>query len=96
MSDSTVALMLLFVVGIFSGMFLTNINVLLLTQVPDELRGRMMSTWGMVWGLLPLTTLIGGSIAEYFGITVVLVAAGTLVALTCAFMLLTRSPLLDL
>ena len=96
MSDATGALMLLFVVGVFSGMFLTNINVLLLTQVPDELRGRMMSAWGMVWGLIPLTTLVGGSIAEYFGITVVLVAAGALVALTCAFMLLTRSPLLDL
>ena len=77
-------------------MFLTNINVLLLTQIPDELRGRMMSVWGMVWGLIPLTTLAAASVAEYFGITIVFVVAGLCVALTCAFMLATRSPLLDL
>ena len=96
MSDPKVALALIFIVGIFSGMFLTNINVLLLTQIPDELRGRMMSVWGMVWGLIPLTTLAAASVAEYFGITIVFVVAGACVALTCAFMLATRSPLLDL
>ncbi len=96
MSDPTVALIFIFIVGVFSGMFLTNINVLLLTLIPDDLRGRMMSLWGMVWGLIPLTTLAAASVAEYFGITIVFVVAGLCVALTCAFMLATRSPLLDL
>ncbi len=95
-SNPTVALLLIFIVGIFSGMFLTNINVLLLTQIPDELRGRMMSIWGMVWGLIPLSTLLAGSVAEYFGITIVLVVAGACVSITCAIMLAIRSPLLEL
>ena len=39
MTDPLVAWGLIFVMGIFSGMFLTLINVLLLTTVPDNLRG---------------------------------------------------------
>ena len=96
MTDPLVAWGLIFVMGIFSGMFLTLINVLLLTTVPDDLRGRMMSLWGMVWGLIPLSTLVAGSVAEYHGIAIVLAFAGSCVTLTCVWMLATRSPLLDL
>ena len=95
-SHPLVAWAIIFIIGIFSGMFLTLINALLLTQLPDELRGRMMSLWGMVWGLIPFTTLVAGSVAEHHGIAVVLAAAGCCVTLTCVFMLATRSPLLDL
>ena len=95
-TDSLLAWLLIFVIGIFSGIFLTLINALLLMLLPDELRGRMMSLWGMVWGLIPLTTLLGGAIAEHHGISIVLAAAGFCVAATCIFMLATRSPLLDL
>ena len=38
MSDSRAALGVIFVVGVFSGLFLTVINALLLTQMPDEMR----------------------------------------------------------
>ena len=96
MDDPLFAWALIFVIGIFSGLFLTLINVLLLTLLPDELRGRMMSLWGTVWGLIPFTTLVAGSVAEHHGIAVVLAAAGVCVTLTCVFMLATRSPLLDL
>ena len=92
MSDSTVALGLIFIVGVFSGLFLTVINALLLTAMPDDMRGRMMSLWGMVWGLIPLTTLIGGTVAEVCGISIVYVAGGACVAVTCALMVATRSP----
>ena len=95
-SHPLVAWALIFVIGVFSGIFLTLINALLLTQLPDELRGRMMSLWGMVWGLIPFTTLVAGSVAEYHGVAVVYAAAGCCVTLTCAAMLATRSPLLDL
>ncbi|MDE2776100.1 MAG: MFS transporter [Chloroflexota bacterium] len=96
MSDPTIALVIIFIVGVFSGLFLTVINALLLTAMPDDMRGRMMSLWGMVWGLIPLTTLIGGTIAEVSGISIVYIAGGVCVAATCAFMVATRSPLLDL
>ena len=96
MSDSLMAWALIFVIGIFSGIFLTLINALLLTLLPDELRGRMMSLWGMVWGLIPLTTLLAGAVAESQGISIVLAGCGACVTITCLWMLATRSPLLDL
>ena len=95
-SDATIALITIFIVGIFSGLFLTVINALLLTATPDAMRGRMMSLWGMVWGLIPLTTLVGGAAAEVWGISIVYVAGGACVAATCALMVASRSPLLDL
>ncbi len=96
MSESVIALGLIFVIGIFSGIFLTLINALLLIQIKDELRGRMMSVWGMVWGLIPISALIGGTVAEYFGISIVMAASGACVAFTCFYLIATRSPLLDL
>ena len=96
MSESLIALALIFIMGIFSGMFLTLINALLLMQIADELRGRMMSLWGMVWGLIPISALIGGTVAEFFGISIVMAASGACVAITCIFLIATRSPLLDL
>lgn len=86
----------IFLVGVASGLFLTLINALLLTQLPDELRGRMMSLWGMVWGLIPLTTLLAGTVAEFWSISVVLVFAGACVTATCITLWARRSPLLDL
>ncbi len=96
MTDPLLAWGLIFIVGIFSGIFLTLINALLLTLLPDDLRGRMMSLWGMVWGLIPLTTLLAGSVAEFHGIAIVYACAGACVAATCLWMLAARSPLLDL
>ena len=69
---------------------------MLLILLPDELRGRMMSLWGMVWGLIPLTTLLAGAVAEQHGISIVLAAAGFCVTAACLGMLATRSPLLEL
>ena len=96
MTDSLIAWLLIFVIGVFSGIFLTLINALLLILLPDELRGRMMSLWGMVWGLIPLTTLLAGAVAEQHGISLVLAAAGFCVTAACLVMLATRSPLLEL
>ena len=86
----------IFLVGVASGLFLTLINALLLTQLPDELRGRTMSLWGMVWGLIPLTTLAAATVAEFRSISLVLVVAGACVTLTCITLWARRSPLLEL
>jgi hypothetical protein len=50
----------------------------------------------MVWGLIPVTTLVAGSVAEHHGIAIVLAVTGSCVTLTCVWMLAMRSPLLDL
>ncbi len=96
MTDPLLAWALIFMVGVFSGIFLTLINALLLTLLPDDLRGRMMSLWGMVWGLIPLSALLAGAVAERHGIALVFAAAGGCVTLACLFMLAARSPLLRL
>ena len=96
MSEPLIALGLIFIIGIFSGMFLTLINALLLMKIPDALRGRMMSVWGMVWGLIPISALLGGAIAEFFGISIVLAVSGACVAGACIVLMATRSPLLEL
>ena len=96
MSEPLIALGLIFIIGIFSGMFLTLINALLLMKISDAYRGRMMSVWGMVWGLIPLSALLGGAVAELLGISLVLAAAGGAVACACLVLMATRSPLLDL
>ena len=96
MSKPLIALGLIFSLGVCSGVFLTIINVLLLTQMPDDLRGRMMGVWSMVWGLIPFTALIAGAAAEYWGVSIVLVAAGACIAVTCVFMLARGSQLLAL
>lgn len=96
LTEPLIAWGLIFVIGVFSGLFLTLINALLLTLLPDDLRGRMMSMWGMVWGLVPLSTLVAGSVAEHHGIALVYAVAGICVTATCLWMLATRSPLLNL
>ena len=96
MSKPLIALGLIFALGVCSGVFLTIINAVLLIQMPDDLRGRMMGVWGMVWGLIPFTTLIAGTAAEYWGVSVVLVVAGVSVAMTCVFMVARGSQLLTL
>ena len=96
LSEPVVALVWVFAIGVFSGVFLTMINVLLLTKMPDDLRGRMMSVWGMVWGLVPFTSLIAGAVAENWGISIVLIVAGASVTLTCMLMLVRRSQLLKI
>ena len=85
-----VAVALIFIIGALSGAYLTISNVLLLTQSPDNLRGRVMGMWGMVWGLVPLTTLITGAAVEHWGISAVFVFLGSVVAAACVLMMFTQ------
>ena len=91
-----IAVLVVFLVGIFSGVFLTLSNVSLLIQSPDELRGRMMSAWGMVWGLVPFTSLLAGAVIEQVNISLVLLASGLILTLVCVLMLVRQSQLLML
>lgn len=77
------ALLLLFLLGIVAGVYLTLSNVLFQVRPPDPLRGRVVSAWGMVWGLLPFTSLAAGAFAERWGVTNAIVASGAVCVVFC-------------
>jgi MFS family permease len=74
------ALASIFVVGFMGHLYLSSGEVLLQTLVPDELRGRVMGLYGMLWSIMPLGAAVLNSIANFTGAPIAL-AAGASVAL---------------
>ena len=87
------ALVLLLVLGLLAGVYLTLNTVLFQSRPPDILRGRMMSVWSMVWGLSPFANLAAGAVAERWGVATVLAASGAICAVFCTGMALVGSHL---
>ncbi len=70
----------------------TTVNTLVQTMVPDELRGRVMAVYMMVFqGFFPIGSLIAGTIAQNFGVTAG-AAFGGAVALAFSLFLMWRAP----
>jgi MFS family permease len=66
-------------------------NTLVQSIVPDELRGRVMSVYSLVFfGTAPFSSLLAGSLAQAFGPTAA-VLTGAVVTLACALFLLMTS-----
>lgn len=86
--STTIVLLLLLVQGIVVGVYLTLTNVLFQSRPPDELRGRVMSAWGMVWGVLPLTSLAVGALAEIWPVNLIIGVCGGICAAFAAGMAL--------
>jgi len=74
------SLILACALGIASQFYITMINAILQVNLPDQLRGRVMSIYGLTWDLMPLGGLIAGAIAEYAGAPTAVVAGGAFVA----------------
>jgi MFS family permease len=49
-------------------------------NLPDQLRGRVMSIYGLAWELMPVGGIIAGAIAEYAGAPVAVGFGGFMVA----------------
>ncbi|HEV2010569.1 MAG TPA: MFS transporter, partial [Candidatus Limnocylindria bacterium] len=79
------SLPLLVLLGFSTMVFLGMANGLLQTRSPDHLRGRVMSVYTMVFmGLMPLGSMVMGSIGSVAGVAAGLLAGGvvcTIVAL---------------
>lgn len=58
---------MLAVAGASQAVMLALNQTILQQVVPDHLRGRVMSTYMVTWGLMPLGTLPAGWIAEHYG-----------------------------
>lgn len=77
------ALVLLFLalVGAAGNACMVMNNTLLQVNCHDRLRGRVMSVYMMMWGLMPLGTLPGGAIADRSGVPFVISLEGGLLVL---------------
>jgi predicted MFS family arabinose efflux permease len=72
--------------------FLSTSNTLIQLTVPDELRGRVMGVWGLVFGgALPVGSFLMGAVAQRFGV-VVAMASGALICLGASALVYARLP----
>jgi predicted MFS family arabinose efflux permease len=62
------ALAYLVVSGVGMLLFFSTSNTVLQTIVPDQMRGRVMGVWSLVFGaMIPIGSLQAGSIADWLG-----------------------------
>ena len=62
------ALVFLFIAGFGMLLFFSISNTVLQTIVPDEMRGRVMGVWALVFGaMIPLGSVEAGAVAHWFG-----------------------------
>jgi MFS family permease len=82
-----VALPILMAVGFSNTFYLTQINSLLQHNVPDHLRGRVMSLYSLCWNLMPLGGLIAGMLAAAVDARFALLVGGAIVAANALLLL---------
>jgi MFS family permease len=81
--DVWVAAAVLFVMGASGIVFMTSCNTTLQLSAPDELRGRMMALYTLVFvGVTPIGSFVVGSIAEHAGVPAAFLVGG-LASLAC-------------
>jgi MFS family permease len=78
-SNYYVALVILAVAGWGMLLFFSTTNTLLQTSASDEMRGRVMGIWALVFGgMTPLGGLAAGTLSHYLGVRSA-IATGALV-----------------
>jgi MFS family permease len=95
-SQVILAVILLFVMGLIAGVYLTLSNVLFQSRAPDRVRGRILSIWGMIWGLLPFASLAMGAAAERWNVQLAIGASGAICVIFSVGMALTSSALQEI
>lgn len=85
-----VALPVLVLVGFSNTFYLTQVSTLLLREVPDQLRGRVMGLYSLCWNLLPLGGLITGVLAAAVSARFAVLVGGALVAANALALLASR------
>ena len=74
------SLALAYLLGITSQFYMTTIHTILQLNLPDQLRGRVMSIHGLAWELMPVGGMIAGVIAEVGGAPSAVALGGAMVA----------------
>lgn len=74
-SHFKMAMLLLAIAGFFMVMAMIGSQTLLQTLLPEDIRGRVMSIYGMISvGFLPIGSLLSGAVAEHWGVRLLFVA----------------------
>jgi len=82
------AAVLLFFTGLFGLVLVASCNTAMQLSAPDELRGRVMSLYTLIWGgVFPFGAFIVGAISEHWGVGRALLVNGTAGLLGVAFLL---------
>jgi predicted MFS family arabinose efflux permease len=77
-------------------LFFSTINTVIQTSVPDEMRGRVMGIWALVFGgMMPLGSLQAGALSQRFGVIVTIQVGAVLCALAgiVTWLVIWRSPI---
>ena len=73
-----IAFLMLILVGMGNNAAMVCNQTLVQVNCEDQYRGRVMSTYMMMWGLTPLGTLPAGALADKFGVPAVFAGQGVL------------------
>ena len=84
------ALPMLLLVGFSNTFYLTQVNTFLQQEVPDQLRGRVMSLYSLCWNLLPLGGLLAGVLAAAVDARFAVLVGGAMVAANALLLLTSR------
>ena len=74
------AILMLGLVGFCSTFYLTHVTTIIQQQVPDHLRGRVLSLYSLCWNLLPLGGLLAGALAAAVDARFAVLIGGLMVA----------------
>jgi MFS family permease len=74
------SLILAAALGATSQFYMTTISTILQMNLPDQLRGRVMSIYGLTWELMPVGGIIAGAIADFAGAPTAVGFGGFMVA----------------
>jgi MFS family permease len=73
------SLALALALGVASQFYMTTISTVLQVNLPNELRGRVMGIYGLVWELMPVGGMIAGAVAEFAGAPIAVGLGGFMV-----------------
>ena len=80
----------LLIVGYSNTFYLTQVSTFMQQNVPDHLRGRVLSIYSLCWNMLPLGGLIGGALASAVNARFAVAVGGAMVAANALLLLTSR------
>ncbi len=84
------ALVALTLAGLSATFYLTLTNTILQQEVPDQLRGRVMSLYGLCWNLIPIGRLLAGVLAAAVDARFAILFGGAMVTAITVLLALSR------